>query len=154
MTLRDEFVPFLLSWYGFHRTPSACAAIWNDTARSESQLADEIARAAEWLSQWSPTTSVNRKAGSSYSLKHVAERWHEVRAPRRNAYIGNGSLVMAALRLRFVVEPTRNWSGDARDFCNAWLGVPRPAGEYPHVVYDSRGKAWLDKDPARPRPLL
>jgi hypothetical protein len=152
MSLPDEFKPHLISPYGFHPTLAACEAAWNAHAGREPQLVDEIDRASEWLRQWPPTTSVNRKAGGSGGLKHIAERWHEVRSPGRNYYIRNGALLMAAIRLNFPVEPTHNWSGD--DWCNGWIGVPSRAGEYPPVSYDSRGKAWHDNDPARPRPLL
>jgi hypothetical protein len=38
---------------------------------------------------------------------------------------------MAARHLGFPVEPTRNWSNDERDFCNAWLGITSAAGDYP-----------------------
>src|SRR5882724_6311650 len=87
MTLRIEFEPLLISWYGFHRTAASCKAAWD--ARDESQLKDEIARATEWLSHWPRTAAINRKAGASANLKHVAERWHQDRSPGCDYYIGS-----------------------------------------------------------------
>ena len=131
MTLRDEFEPLLISRYGLHRDPAVCKVMW-DREGDEAHLREEIVRATEWLTTWAKTKGTNRKAGSSYSLKHVAERWHE-RRRLGNPYISNGALLMAAHRLGFTVEPTRRWSGDWYDFSNAWLNVVTAAGNYAHT---------------------
>jgi hypothetical protein len=156
VSLRDEFEPRLISWFGFHPTADTCRRAWNSpAAHDEPRIKDEIARATEWLEQWTPTKTINRKAGSSYGIKHIAERWHEVRTPAANCYIGNGSLLMAAVRMGFPATPTGMWSGDAREFSNGWLGLPRAAGEFPKVIYDSRtGRAWFEKDLNRLPPRL
>jgi hypothetical protein len=140
MTLRDEFEPLLISWYGFHRGPAACKRAWACANPSGEKLAAEIARATEWLSRGPKTKAINKKAGSSYSLKHIAERWHERRRPG-NPYISSGALLMAAHRLKFAIEPTGSWSGDERDFCNGWLGIATAAGSYPRYETQSYPQA-------------
>lgn len=149
MSLQSEFEPLLLSPHGFHRTAAICTAAWRDSSGREPQLADEIERATTWLARWTPTKCVNRKLGSSYGLKAVAEHWHQVRKPGANYYIGNGAFCMGAVRLGFPVEPTRGWSvGTVHEFSNAWLGLPRAAGDFDKVTYDSSsGRSWLDADP-------
>jgi hypothetical protein len=141
MTLRAEFEPLRLSWYGFHRGPAACKRAWDCGSPSPEKLAAEVARATAWLSLWPKTKGGNRKAGSSYSLKHVAERRHQTRTPGRDYYIGNGSLLMAARRLGFAIEPTGSWSGDERDFCNGWIGIATAAGSYPRYEAQSYSQA-------------
>jgi hypothetical protein len=126
MSLRDEFQPRLISWYGMHRDPELCHLAWAAAGDSEPQLADEIARASEWLSRWPKTTNINRRAGTSYGLKHRAEDWYAARGTP--CYISNGALLMAAHRLGFRLEPTENWSDG---FANAWLNIASAAGKYP-----------------------
>jgi hypothetical protein len=130
MLLRAEFEPLLLSGYGLHRDPVQCKAVWDREPCSDARLAAQVARATEWLSHWPRTKVINKKAGTSCGLKHVAEHWHRARSPGRDYYISNGALLMAAHRLGFMIEPTTGWSGDWYDFANAWLNIASAAGDY------------------------
>jgi hypothetical protein len=124
MTLRSEFEPLLISWVGLHRGPARCRAEWDN--HGEAGLAEEIACATEWLSQWPKAKAINCKS-DSYGFKHRAEEWHRARG--KSCYVSNGALIMAAHRLGFTIEPADDFSDG---FSNALLNLPAAAGSYVH----------------------
>jgi hypothetical protein len=126
MTLRSEFEPLLISWVGLHRDPLRCKAEWDRDGHDESYLAEEIACAAAWLSQWPKIKAINCKS-DSYGFKHRAEEWHLARG--KSVYISNGALIMAARRLGFAIEPADDFSDG---FSNAYVNLPVAAGAYVH----------------------
>ena len=70
----------------------------------------EVQRAMAWLREC--TTPHPRKRGYSYTLKHRAEEY-------TNDYVGNGSLIEAALRLGYRVTPEGPRSPNAWVWCQA-----------------------------------
>lgn len=74
---------------------------------------DELRRAHGWLGLQRRTRQVNRRAGTSYGLKHVAER-------AMGGYIANGMFIAAAVARGFVVR--RAHGGP-----NAYLGISQEA---------------------------
>jgi hypothetical protein len=73
---------------------------------------DGIERASRWLVRQKWTDRVNKREGSSYALKHIAER--EV------GYITNGQFIAAALVNGMVVKRC-----DPRS-PNAWINISLP----------------------------
>jgi hypothetical protein len=95
---RAEFERLGISPVGFHVDDrAACRKAWDDLGPEYSCDA-QITAAEEWLSRCDRTTKISEKGGSSYSLKHRAERWAK-------RYISNGALIMAAHRLSFHMSP-------------------------------------------------
>jgi hypothetical protein len=103
--LREEFEPLLISDYGCHRTADLCAAVWDqlrkfDEAKQrkiEINHENEIAVCTAWLNRVTRTQRPVWQA-HSYGLKHVVENW-------ACYYVSNGSFIMAATRLGFMVQP-------------------------------------------------
>jgi hypothetical protein len=62
----------------------------------------QIAAAMLFLHQCGRTATPNRAIGSSYSIKHMAERWS--RSVGLEPYIANGNLICAAVGLNFAVR--------------------------------------------------
>jgi hypothetical protein len=62
--------------------------------------ADEFERSCEWLKRQPRTKNLNRRAGTSYGLKHEAEK--EV------GYMHNGMFIAAAIACGFKVERDDN----------------------------------------------
>lgn len=71
----------------------------------------QFVRAAWWLSGVPKRQTVNRRA-SSYTWKHIAERYHErflkERGKNGNWYISNGMFLAACIVMGVKVEPIRN----------------------------------------------
>ena len=65
---------------------------------------DACNMACEFLAMMKRTKVPNRKVGSSYRLKHVAERWY-YKTFNRHCYIPDGAFIAAAYHLGFVSEP-------------------------------------------------
>jgi hypothetical protein len=128
MALRDEFEPLLISPFGLHKDANLCLAYWGN----EEGCPAEFERAWEWLQLWPRTKKINRSAGTSYGLKHAAERWHRNKRSG-DPYISNGHLIMAAHRLGFAMEGIpANYCGPGpreftRDICNVWLNISKRA---------------------------
>jgi hypothetical protein len=96
MTLREEFEPLLLSPRGYQDSAEECARNWDQSDYTDELLAREVAVATAWLGLLERTAKVNPYS-SSYGLKHICEHYSRI-------YISNGSLIMGALRLGFLVE--------------------------------------------------
>ena len=119
-SLREEFEPLLLSPHGLHRNAELCRMAWDDEVVGatkhqpwpewEAHLEKEIARGDEWLRQCERTKNVNTKISTSYGLKHIAERWHEI-TYGGNGYMANGCFLMAAKRLGFLMK------GHSANYC-------------------------------------
>lgn len=78
---------------------------------------DEFDRACEWLQQHVRTKNVNRRAGSSYRLKHLAER--------KDGYISNGMLIAAAMHCGFKLQ--RIYENAYINISGRWLkGTTKP----------------------------
>ena len=72
---RAEFEPHGISPVGFHdRGALACRKAWDDLG-PEYFCDAQIDAAEEWLSRCDRTKRINAKGGSSYALKHRAEKW-------------------------------------------------------------------------------
>ena len=71
---------------------------------------DEFERACGWLSRQKRTKNVNQRSGTSYGLKHVAEK--------EAGYAENGMFIAAAITCGFKWK--RAW-----DTPNAWLNISR-----------------------------
>jgi len=66
---------------------------------------DECNRAAQFLRFAVKRKTINSGMGSSYGLKHEAERFHESLLARpKNPYIANGSFICAALHMGFEMK--------------------------------------------------
>jgi len=98
--LRREFELQLISPYGCHLKPEICCCVWE--RRSWEDVPAQIAAATEWLSHVNRTKNINHHS-TSYRYKHEAERWSY--ANGGVDYIINGSLIMAAKRMGFRIEP-------------------------------------------------
>jgi len=72
---------------------------------------EEFDRACEWLSTKIKTKNPNRWAGTSYGLKHAAER-------AMRGYICNGAFITAAYAMGFSVQSQRKCDGP-----NPWIGI-------------------------------
>lgn len=133
MNLRTEFEPLLISPYGLHLDAERAARCWDLTEQNgdtDEGLGGQIARADEWLRLCRRTKHVNRKAGTSYGLKHAVERWHRGLTPSINCYVQNGCFLMAAHRLGFKMlgYAGRYFEGRGRmawDCHNAWINISR-----------------------------
>jgi hypothetical protein len=77
------------------------------------QSLDGFARARAWLEAQPRTKRVSPAAGSSYQLKHLAER-------RTGRYITNGIFIAAAVAAGFTVERLGD-TPDARQSCSQLL---------------------------------
>jgi hypothetical protein len=84
---------------------------YRKTIRASRSLASFIA-ARLWLSRFAKTKALNRR-GSSYFLKHVAER--------DIGYLTNGVFIAAAIAEGFRVQRV------GRDNANAWLNIASSA---------------------------
>lgn len=80
---------------------------------------DGFAKACAWLAAQPRTVNVNRAAGSSYGLKHVAE--HEI------GYVTNGIFIAAAIASGFKVCPIPGSP-------NAWFNISKRARRIPADV--------------------
>jgi len=67
------------------------------------QATDQFDRACQWLSMQKRTKNINKKALSSYGLKHCVEGWSRDRSVL-NPYVANGVLIAAAIHLGFQYE--------------------------------------------------
>lgn len=108
-----------LTWHGFEE-PGAVAYNERRAKMLHPAVLQEFERAVAWLLLVPRRKVPNRKCGSSYGIKHTAERW-------AGGYIGNGMLLCAALHLRLAVA--RCPYGP-----NGWLAIssrrkwPKPIG--------------------------
>jgi hypothetical protein len=80
--------------------------------RDPNELA-AFSRAREWLAGFAKTEKLNKRCGTSYGLKHVAER--------KIGYITNGTFICAAIAEGFRVERC------ASDSPNAYIAIARDA---------------------------
>lgn len=71
------------------------------------QAVKEFDRAYKWLSLTSKRKTINTDVGSSYALKHDAERWLDRnRGPKEpHPYMSNGMFIAAAIDLGFKRRP-------------------------------------------------
>lgn len=61
---------------------------------------------AAWLRLVGRTKHPNPRVGSSYQLKHRAEKyWKNHREAGQDYYISNGMFIAAAIHLGFIVKP-------------------------------------------------
>jgi hypothetical protein len=90
----------------------------------------QIAVAAEYLSCVGKTKNWKaRLKNSSYHLKHCCEKWAQLSG--KPTYIGNGSLITAALILGFPVKPNGvNAFIGVRSRCDKWHLLPPLAGTW------------------------
>lgn len=65
---------------------------------------DEFMRACEYLARRGKRATIS-KSGTSYGLKHAAERYHRNKDGNGDNYIANGMLIAAAVHLGFKVRP-------------------------------------------------
>jgi hypothetical protein len=125
--LRREFEPLLISPYGCHLNADLCRRYWNSDRWSD--LAGEVACATAWLAGAAHTKRVNGRAGTSYGLKHKAERWGKKNGLA--GYVMNGCFLMAAKRGGFLIEPhearyagtPEGGKGSTWDCHNAYINI-------------------------------
>jgi hypothetical protein len=130
--VRAEFEPQLISPAGCHLTAKLCRIAWEESSKKD--IPAQIATAVAWLQMVNRLKTINRRQ-TSYGYKHEVEWW--AAASKRHQYVSNGSFLMAAKRLGFLIQPheatyccskTVSPSGFVWDCNNAFLniGAQRP----------------------------
>jgi hypothetical protein len=82
------------------------------------QALDQFQRCYDWLARQPQTVNINKRAGTSYSLKEEVEA--------ESGYVSNGMFIAAALACCFLVE-------QADDSRNAWLNIGRIRASNPNL---------------------
>ena len=99
--LRCQFEPMLIGPKGYYGTPWECREAWNGHADQNPthplSLPFQVARCERWLADVNRLARVRRQGPSSYGYKHQVGRAFD-------SYVCNGAFIMAAIRMRFIVE--------------------------------------------------
>jgi hypothetical protein len=82
------------------------------------QSLDQFARCYDWLDRQPRTENINRRAGTSYSLKEEVEA--------ESSYVSDGMFIAAAIGCGYLVEQ----AGDSR---SAWLSIGQLRSSNPNL---------------------
>jgi hypothetical protein len=83
------------------------------------QALDQFQRCYGWLARQPRTENINKRAGTSYSLKEEVEA--------ESGYVSNGMFIAAALACGYLVE-------QADDSRNAWLNIKQIRASNPNLA--------------------